>query len=208
MRINDEWVKIYTESDGVYEVSFTKDIKEPGSGISRRMTIIGYYFWKVLLIYVLGCSLVYFLTLSKQGSSPYVNVPFSIALMDLGFVFFPITDYWNVILKSTYLFLFVVAIILLSAWRFLKARSDMQSMIAIDDLLTCYKEYDAGNYKHAIKCLNKIRDKNGFLKQELIGNLAYLYYRQGDRKKAESVLLSIYDTGTVINAKNIRVIAE
>ena len=84
----------------------------------------------------------------------------------------------------------------------------MQSMIASDDLLSSYKEYDAGNYKHAIKYLNQIRDKNGFLKQELIGNLAYLYYRQGDRKKAENVLLSIYNTGTEINAKNIRVIAE
>ncbi len=175
--MNTQYVKIYTDNDGVYEVSFTKKIKGLTNSKQSKLTSFGYYFWLVLFLFIIVCSLCYTITLYKQGNAPFIN-------------------------------LFEIGILVVSAWRFNKARSGYRKMIGDDLLLTCFKEYDTGNYKQAIKALNKFRENSDYIGQELLGNLAYLHYRTGDERKAQNILLSIFERDQSIQANNIKVIAE
>ena len=208
--MNTQFVRIATEDDGTYEVHFTKDVQVNEKKHSRKLVKFGYIFWQIVFIYVLYCSIVYFFTLHKQNEGYNVTVGLSMSVYYLSFVFIPLLpiDYWNYMLKSIHVTYFVIIIFFLSLWRLYAVRAIYRKALALDHLVSCYREYDLGDYFRAKLFLNKYKDLVGFTGQELWGNLAYLNAKLGETSEAEKAIISIYDIDTAIKAKNIRIVVE
>lgn len=199
-----ESVKVYPDNIGSYEVIFNRMPLGDRMIKGRRLIEFGYYLWLSLFFYILACTILYIVTRHHQYDSPFVEATLSDAISYMGWILFPITDYWNVIIRSFYTEILLCIIFVLAAWRLYISHREICVMKSHMWMLKSTELYNDGLYKEALVEMKKLQDHGLFLTQEQTGNLIYLYRVNGMNAESEDLLAELLERDKVIVANNIR----